>query len=70
MVAVLRTSIEIKGRNVDISGSLANTLSQYAEFLASQGSLASALTYLSNSQDVSEIQKVTLYCVSKISKLT
>lgn len=54
MVAILRTAMELKGRNIDISGSLANTLSQYAEFLASQGSLASALTYLSNSQDVSQ----------------
>ncbi|KAJ1529899.1 hypothetical protein ONE63_006629 [Megalurothrips usitatus] len=51
MVAVLRTAIELKGRTVDISGSLANTLSQYAEFLVSQGSLAPALTYLTNSQD-------------------
>ncbi|XP_052127985.1 protein transport protein Sec31A [Frankliniella occidentalis] len=51
IVAVLRTAMELRGNNVDISGSLANTLSQYAEFLASQGSLASAFTYLTNSQD-------------------
>lgn len=58
MVAILRTAMELKGRNIDISGSLANTLSQYAEFLASQGSLASALTYLSNSQDVSQLAEL------------
>ncbi|KAK3915327.1 Protein transport protein Sec31A [Frankliniella fusca] len=51
IVAVLRTAMELRGNNVDISGSLANTLSQYAEFLASQGSLVSAFTYLTNSQD-------------------
>jgi len=53
MVVILRTAAELKGQNVDVCGSLGVVLSQYAELLAAQGSLSSALVYVNRSQDVS-----------------
>ena len=51
---VLRRSLEnSSGRAVELgNGSLALSLVQYAELLASQGSLQTALSYLSPSSEV------------------
>ncbi|KAF5282331.1 hypothetical protein FQA39_LY17630 [Lamprigera yunnana] len=51
LVMFLQKSIEKQGRKVVISGSLADLLAYYASLLASQGNLATALSYLGNSHD-------------------
>jgi hypothetical protein len=53
VVMLLIKAVEQQGRTVKVSGKLAEVLSQYAAALASQGKLTSALTYLRNSDDVS-----------------
>lgn len=51
VVMLLQKALEKQGRSVTVSGKLADILSQYASLLATQGSLQSALTYLSSSDD-------------------
>ncbi|KAJ8981910.1 hypothetical protein NQ317_007302 [Molorchus minor] len=51
LVAFLQRAVERQGRQVQISGALADLLSHYASLLASQGSLATALTYLGSTQN-------------------
>ncbi|RZC32965.1 transport Sec31A [Asbolus verrucosus] len=55
LVVFLQKSVERQGRQVQISGALADLLTYYAGLLASQGNLQTALTYLGDSQD----EKVT-----------
>ncbi|XP_063916558.1 protein transport protein Sec31A [Zophobas morio] len=51
LVVFLQKSVEKQGRQVQISGALADLLAHYASILAAQGSLSTALSYLGNSQD-------------------
>ncbi|XP_066994333.2 protein transport protein Sec31A isoform X2 [Anabrus simplex] len=51
LVMVLRKAAERQGRTVEMSGHLANLLSQYAAILAAQGNLNAALTYLGDSNE-------------------
>jgi protein transport protein SEC31 len=51
LVVFLQKSVERQGRQVQISGALADVLTHYASILASQGSLSTALSYLGSSQD-------------------
>lgn len=51
VVMLFQKALELQGRNVNISGKLADLLSQYAALLAAQGALRSALTYLGPSED-------------------
>lgn len=51
VVMLLQKAIELQGRNVDVSGKLAEILSRYAGLLAAQGALSSAVTYLGPSDD-------------------
>ncbi|XP_022916302.2 protein transport protein Sec31A isoform X1 [Onthophagus taurus] len=51
LVMFLQRSIERQGKSVEITGGLADLLSNYAFILASQGSLQSALNYLGSSQN-------------------
>lgn len=50
MVILFQKALELQGRNVNVSGKLAELLTQYAGLLASQGALNSALTYLGPSE--------------------
>lgn len=52
VIMLLQKAIELQGRNVGVSGKLAEILSRYAGLLAAQGALSSAVTYLSPSDDV------------------
>lgn len=51
IVMLLQKAMELQGRNVGVSGKLAELLARYAGLLAAQGALSSALTYLSPSED-------------------
>lgn len=51
VVMMLQKAIELQGRNVGVSGKLADILSRYAGLLAAQGALSSAVTYLGPSDD-------------------
>lgn len=51
VVILFQKALELQGRNVNVSGKLADLLSQYAGLLAAQGALSSALTYLGPSDD-------------------
>lgn len=51
LVVFLQKAVERQGRQVQISGALADLLSHYASILASQGNLSTALSYLGSSQD-------------------
>lgn len=51
VVMMLQKAIELQGRNVGVSGKLAEILSRYAGLLAAQGALTSAVTYLGPSDD-------------------
>lgn len=51
VVMMLQKAIELQGRNVSVSGKLAEILSRYAGLLAAQGALTSAITYLGPSDD-------------------
>lgn len=51
LVVFLQKSVERQGRQVQISGSLADLLTHYASLLAAQGNLSTALTYLGSFQD-------------------
>lgn len=51
VVVLFQKALELQGRNVNVSGKLADLLSQYAGLLAAQGALSSALTYLGPSDD-------------------
>lgn len=51
IIMLLQKAAEIRGKSFDISGKVAEVLSQYALLLATQGSLSSALTYLCPSLD-------------------
>ncbi|XP_038108125.1 protein transport protein Sec31A isoform X2 [Culex quinquefasciatus] len=48
---LLQKALERQGRATNVTGKLADLLSQYASLLAAQGSLNSALTYVGNSTD-------------------
>lgn len=61
---ILQKAIEQQGRNTDISGALADFLTNYAEILASQGYLTAALTYLGNSDEVINLDLMLLIFVS------
>ncbi|KAK9888179.1 hypothetical protein WA026_000448 [Henosepilachna vigintioctopunctata] len=58
LVTFLQKAVERQGRQVQVSGSLADLLTEYAMILASQGNLQTALTYLgsSNNQKVSSLR--------------
>ncbi|KAG5889116.1 hypothetical protein JTB14_034174 [Gonioctena quinquepunctata] len=49
LVTFLQKAIERQGRQVQVSGALADLLSHYASLLASQGNLSTALNYLGSS---------------------
>ncbi|XP_015837847.2 protein transport protein Sec31A isoform X1 [Tribolium castaneum] len=51
LVVFLQKAVERQGRQVQISGALADLLGRYASILASQGNLSTALSYLGSSQD-------------------
>ncbi|XP_050309032.1 protein transport protein Sec31A isoform X2 [Anthonomus grandis grandis] len=51
LISFLQKAMERQGKRVQISGALADLLSQYASLLAAQGSLQTALGYLGNSQN-------------------
>lgn len=51
VVVLFQKALELQGKNVNVSGKLADILSQYASLLAAQGGLSSALTYLGPSED-------------------
>ncbi|XP_017777506.1 PREDICTED: protein transport protein Sec31A isoform X2 [Nicrophorus vespilloides] len=51
LVTFLQRSVERQGRIVDVSGKLAELLTEYAFILASQGNLSTALNYLGSSQN-------------------
>ncbi|KAL1497928.1 hypothetical protein ABEB36_008808 [Hypothenemus hampei] len=51
LVSFLQKAIERQGKHVQISGALAELLSQYGSLLSSQGSLQTALSYLGSSQN-------------------
>jgi len=46
-----KRSMELRGRSIEVTGQVAEYLSRYAIFLASEGNLDMALTYLETSQD-------------------
>ncbi|CAH1223126.1 unnamed protein product [Diabrotica balteata] len=49
LVTFLQKAIERQGRQVTVSGALADLLSHYSSLLASQGELSTAIAYLGNS---------------------
>lgn len=51
VIMLLQKAIELQGRNVGVSGKLADILSRYAGLLAAQGALSSAVSYLGPSDD-------------------
>ncbi|XP_017886160.1 protein transport protein Sec31A isoform X2 [Ceratina calcarata] len=52
LIVLMQKALETQGnRNIQIEGKIANVLYQYAEMLAAEGDLDSALNYLGNSQD-------------------
>ncbi|XP_023021491.2 LOW QUALITY PROTEIN: COPII coat complex component secretory 31 [Leptinotarsa decemlineata] len=51
LVTFLQKAIERQGRQVQVSGALADLLSHYASLLASQGSLTTAINYLGSSNN-------------------
>jgi protein transport protein SEC31 len=63
VVMLFQKSLELQGKKYEISGKLADLLTQYAGMLASQGCLSSALTYLSSSQnpDIEETRERLFY---------
>lgn len=63
VVILFQKALELQGRNVNITGKLAELLSQYAGLLAAQGALSSALTYLgpSEAQNIIELRERLFY---------
>ena len=55
VLVMLRKALEVTSGQADQSTStfVADTLSKYAELLAAQGNLATAISYLGNSNEVS-----------------
>ncbi|XP_049818141.1 protein transport protein Sec31A [Aethina tumida] len=51
LVTFLQRAVERQGRQVQVSGALAELLSRYASLLAAQGELSTAVAYLGNSAD-------------------
>lgn len=51
IIMIMQKASEIRGKSVEATGKVAEILSNYATLLATQGSLASALTYLGPSLD-------------------
>ncbi|XP_065165359.1 protein transport protein Sec31A isoform X2 [Atheta coriaria] len=51
LVTFLQKSVERQGKQVHVTGRLADLLSNYALILASQGNLSTALSYLGSSKD-------------------
>jgi hypothetical protein len=64
LVMLLIKAVEQQGRTVEMSGKLAEVLSCYAAVLASQGNLTSALTYLQNSENVSNLVMVIYHDIT------
>ena len=64
LVMLLIKAVEQQGRTVEMSGKLAEVLSCYAGVLASQGNLTSALTYLQNSENVSNLVMVIYHDIT------
>jgi protein transport protein SEC31 len=60
LVMLLIKAVEQQGRRVEMSGKVAEVLSHYAAVLASQGNLTAALTYLQNSENVSNLVMVII----------
>lgn len=65
VVILFQKALELQGRNVNVSGKLADLLSQYAGLLAAQGALSSALTYLgpSDDQDIVDLRERLYYAL-------
>lgn len=65
VVVLFQKALELQGRNVNVSGKLADLLSQYAGLLAAQGALSSALTYLgpSDDPDIVELRERLYYAL-------
>lgn len=63
---ILKKSVEVKkGETSDgPSPNLAKKMSDYAQLLAAQGSLTTAVNYLNNSQDVSYLVYLLFFCHS------
>jgi protein transport protein SEC31 len=68
LVMLLIKAVEQQGRTVEMSGKLAEVLSRYAAVLASQGNLTAALTYLQNSENVSNLVIITYHNIKIISE--
>lgn len=51
IIMIMQKAGELRGKNVEATGKVAEILSNYATLLATQGSLSSALTYLGPSLD-------------------
>ncbi|KAI5748666.1 hypothetical protein M8J76_001088 [Diaphorina citri] len=54
VVLILQKALQIRGQGVPVGGTLAQLLSTYAEMLATQGDLETALSYLSLSNSTDE----------------
>ena len=68
LVMLLIKAVEQQGRTVEMSGKLAEVLSHYAAVLASQGNLTAALTYLQNSESVSNLVMIIYRNIKIIDK--
>lgn len=55
---ILKKAVERQGNDIEITGRIADILSNYASLLASQGSMEAALSYLgaSNEEKVAELR--------------
>ncbi|XP_015176477.1 PREDICTED: protein transport protein Sec31A isoform X2 [Polistes dominula] len=52
LIMIMQKALEFQGiRRTDVDGKIANVLTQYAEMLAAEGNLESALSYLDNSKE-------------------
>nr|QYV43135.1 component of the coat protein complex II [Colaphellus bowringi] len=69
LVTFLQKAIERQGRQVQISGALADLLSNYASILAAQGNLATALNYLgpSSNEKVASLRDRLLVALGQMS---
>ena len=53
---ILKRAMEMQGIHVEISGRLANLLTNYAGILISQGNIEAALSYLQDSNEESIVE--------------
>lgn len=65
VVILFQKALELQGRTTDVTGKLAEILTQYAGLLAAQGALNSALTYLGPSEnaDIVELRERLYYAL-------